>query len=534
MSDEKLPGAVHPAGPLVTSGPDYVTVDTFGGKVRVTWDDEAPMTPVGQVAFFIDFLKTAGLYLPWVQDCPLHRTSPNASDVPDVLGTAFLSVLAGNWRYAHAAALRCDRVTPGLLGMSKAVSEDTVRRAFLKADPEACAAWQWQHLRRTYEPLLYEPYVLDLDVTVKPLYGRQEGATVGYNPTKPGRPSHVLHTYFIANLRLVLDVEVHAGHETAACYTRPGFWRYLDGLDRAAWPRFLRGDVAFGNDGMMSEAESRGLAYLFKLRMSRNAQELVRLVSAPGTVWADAGQGWEGVASRLSLQGWSRERRVVVLRRRLGQPRRRARKNAKGGTPFLPFFAVVPEAEHYEYAILVTSLPDPIFTLAQHYRDRGDAENNFDELKNQWGWGGFVTQDLKRTQIMARITAQTYNWWTIFVRLAVPDKHLEGITSRPLLLHSIGRQTQHGHQTTLHLTAMHADRGLAKAILVKIGTFFNLIRAYAEQLSRQQAWLHILSLAFRWFLRGRPLSGPPSAAAGRQIMGALPLLPLQTSINCGF
>jgi hypothetical protein len=24
------------------------------------------------------------------------------------------------------------------------------------------------------------------------------------------------------------------------------------------------------------------------------------------------------------------------------------------------------------------------------------AENNFDELKNQWGWGGFTTHDLKR------------------------------------------------------------------------------------------------------------------------------------------
>jgi hypothetical protein len=28
---------------------------------------------------------------------------------------------------------------------------------------------------------------------VKPLYGRQEGAVVGYNPHKPGRPSHTYH-----------------------------------------------------------------------------------------------------------------------------------------------------------------------------------------------------------------------------------------------------------------------------------------------------------------------------------------------------
>jgi hypothetical protein len=534
MSENKLPDSVHPAGPLVTSGPEYVTVDTFGGKVRVTWDDEAPMTPVGQVVFFIDFLKTAGLYLPWVEGCPLHRTSPNAAEVPDVLGTQFLTILAGNWRYAHAAALRCDRVTPGLLNLRRTVSEDTIRRAFLNADSDACVKWQREHLRRTYEPLLYEPYILDLDMTVKPLYGRQEGAKVGYNPSKPGRPSHVLHTYFIANLRLVLDVEVHPGNETAACYTRPGLWRFLDGLPRDAWPRFLRGDVAFGNEDMMVAAEARSLAYVFKLRMSRNVKELVRLVSVPQTPWAEAGQGWEGVESRLSLQGWSRERRVVVLRRRLGQPRRRPGKNTKGGTAFLPFFDVVPEAEHYQYAILITSLTDPILALAQHYRDRGDAENNFDELKNQWAWGGFVTQDLKRTQIMARITAQIYNWWTIFVRLAVPDKHLEGTTSRPMLLHSIGRQTQHGHQTTLHLTAMHANRNRTKAILAKIGTFFNLIRAYAEQLPGPQAWLHILSLAFRWFLRGRVLRGSPSPTTERQIMGSLPLLPMKINPNCGF
>ena len=30
----------------------------------------------------------------------------------------------------------------------------------------------------------------------------------GYNPKKPGRPSHTYHTFSIANLRLILDVEV--------------------------------------------------------------------------------------------------------------------------------------------------------------------------------------------------------------------------------------------------------------------------------------------------------------------------------------
>jgi len=35
-------------------------------------------------------------------------------------------------------------------------------------------------------------------------------------------------------------------------------------------------------------------------------------------------------------------------------------------------------------------------TLAPMYRARGDAENPFDELKNQWGWGGFTLKTAVR------------------------------------------------------------------------------------------------------------------------------------------
>ena len=49
-------------------------------------------------------------------------------------------------------------------------------------------------------------------------------------------------------------------------------------------------------------------------------------------------------------------------------------------------------AKRYEYAVLVTDLTYDVPALAQLYRDRADSENTFDELKNQWGWGGDPTQ----------------------------------------------------------------------------------------------------------------------------------------------
>jgi len=63
----------------------------------------------------------------------------------------------------------------------------------------------------------------------------------------------------------------------------------------------------------------------------------------------------------------------------------------------------------WEYAVLVTDVEVPIEAVAQLYRDRADAENAFDELKNQWGLGGFTTQDINRCQTMARACALVYN-----------------------------------------------------------------------------------------------------------------------------
>ena len=131
-----LPVAAHPEGeslcPLEITYP--LALDTPGKRYHVEWDPAAPVTPMGQLVFFSQFLATGGLFAPWVADCPLHYRSANAPKVVDVLGTLALGVLAGQWRYAHLTALRADRVNPASLGMSKVCSEDSARRAFAEAD----------------------------------------------------------------------------------------------------------------------------------------------------------------------------------------------------------------------------------------------------------------------------------------------------------------------------------------------------------------------------------------------------------------
>lgn len=487
-----------------------VPVDTYGGRVHVEWDTQAAVTGMGQLPFFIDFLKTADLFEPWVDDCPLTYTSPNAPLKINVLGTLMLSSLSGHRRYAHITTMRCDSVNPHLLGMTKVVSEDSARKAFQGAEEEACAEWLQKHLMRCYEPLLYEPWILDVDGTIKTLYGHQQGAVVGYNPHKPGRPSHVYHTYFAANIRLVLDVEVQPGNQTAAYYAQPGLWAFIDRLPRQAWPEFVRGDCDWGNERVMHEAERRRMPYLFKLRKSATVKALLEEAMYRDD-WRGCGQGWQGVETHLRLTSWTRSRRIIVLRREIkGEIAGVSEKGKRIGCEQLEwaFVDTLEPARKYEYAVLVTSLEDEILTLAQHYRDRADAENNFDEMKNQWGWGGYTTQDLGRCQIMARINALVYNWWSLFVRLAIPTRHAEAITSRPLLLSAVAKETHHGGQTTLTITSMHGKFRAVQGILTSLAAFLGKVRATTEQLSWERRWWLILSRIFQWFLKGKPLRWP--------------------------
>jgi hypothetical protein len=193
-----------------------------------------------------------------------------------VLGTILLSVLSGHWRYAHINALRGDGINPELLGMTRVASEDSVRRGIKGMDEAESGQWLKRHLQASYEPLLVEPWVLDVDTTVKPLYGHQWDAVVGYNPNKPGRPSHAYHSYFIAQIRVVLDMEVQAGNQTASSFAQPELWAFGDGLAERNRPIFIRGDCHWGTEKAMLGAEERGIGYLFKLKQSANVEEVDR------------------------------------------------------------------------------------------------------------------------------------------------------------------------------------------------------------------------------------------------------------------
>ena len=131
-------------------------------------------------------------------------------------------------------------VNPPLLEMGKDCGDDSVRRALKSLDQEKAEVWLKQHLTVPLHSVMQDSWILDMDTTIKPIYGKQEGAEVGYNPHKRGRPSHCYHSYLIANLRLVLGVDVTLGIESNRPYSLPGLLKILDDPPPAMRPILVR------------------------------------------------------------------------------------------------------------------------------------------------------------------------------------------------------------------------------------------------------------------------------------------------------
>jgi hypothetical protein len=202
MVQDLVRKGAHPTGeqPKIENRfPEGVTIDTYAGTVHVKFLESEAVTPFGQLSFFFDCLKTGEVFDRFVADCPVRYESNNAPTNRRVLGTLLVAMLGGATRYAHIARLHSDGVLPEHLGMTKPVGSDSVRR-FLKViaeEKDEGEDWMLKHLFASIDPLLTaNGWILDVDTTIKPLYGHQEGAEIGYNPRKPAPPEPLLSHLF--------------------------------------------------------------------------------------------------------------------------------------------------------------------------------------------------------------------------------------------------------------------------------------------------------------------------------------------------
>ena len=425
---------LHPAGE------GEFTFPTAGGKVRLSVTNDA-LTPFGGLVPWAAYTEHIGIVKKLAEDCPVNRTSPNAAPVYDVLQSFILTALADGRRFSHIERMREDPTIPEIFGMEAVVGSDTVRRFFKSVDPALGAEW----IARNAKPLwraLPETVILDWDSTVQPKYGHQEGAAVGYNPSKPGRKSFHPLLAVVARTRMCPSYHFRSGDTV----TLTGWRQAMEDAQRWLGERKVtlnRGDIGLGNEAVMSwhEQAADRPKFLFKLKLTSNVRKAISEV--PEQAWQGPGHFgcWQMAESSVQLTGWTRARRIVIAR------------TLQGKIPGEVCGEFWDRSKH-EFAVYVTSLPTDIngWQVQDLYRQRADVENVFDELKNQWGLSGFCAKSRATTELAARLTLLVYNLWVLFVRFIVPQKHTEAKKGRRWFLLIAARLVESGRQKEIQVS----------------------------------------------------------------------------------
>jgi hypothetical protein len=469
---------VHPAG----EDDGGCKLDTLGGVVTVERTDEA-LTPYGGLAAWSAFLGRMGTLERLAERCPVERTSPNAAPVREVLHSFSVTALIEGRRFRHVGWVQDDAGVAAVLGLERVRGEDALRRLVKGLSAAEARTWLATAETELYRALP-ERFIGDWDSTVNTRYGQQEGAEVGYNPFKRGRPSHHPLVCVAAGTRLCLHMRWRAGKAVSAT----GWQEAMDQLWQQAEIRsrlwLNRGDMGFGQEAICAWHEVEGPArpkYLFKLRLTRNVRRAIAKIRPEA--WRGCPTlGTEQVAeTSLQLEGWSRPRRVVIAR---------TLKPVNAG-PQEEFWST-PEDEASAYVTNLSGEEASAEQVVLLQRKRGDAENVFDEVKNQWGFRGFCSQRGVVTEVAARLVWLTYNLWTLFVRLMglEPGQHTEAVRSRRQFLVLAAQMSCSGRQRRWKLAVTPRWWRELKGCYERLCRWLS---ATAPQLENQRQFLRLLA-----------------------------------------
>lgn len=340
----------------------------------------------------------------------LPRRGSNRSYMPlEVVESFVVGGILGTSRLNHIEMIRHDEVIRRTMGWTSVPSPSTLSRFLAKMDPGHVAAFRVEVFNRWFARLAMPKATLDVDSTVIQRYGSQERATKGYNPTKPGRPSHHPLIAFLSEPDMVANLRLRPGSAhsaTDAC----DFIRESIDLVGAERIGLVSADKGFYSRTILEMILEKGVDFVIAARMTTRLQHEILTVKS----WRKD-KGMAGVSyGELAYQptGWPRGYRFVIERRDVD------RCEDTGGMLFAPDDLGMT----YSYRAYVTSLRIPAEMVVDIYRKRGSAENQIKQLKNDFGLSGYGLQKATACEMMMVLTAMAYNVVSLCIYLACDNR----------------------------------------------------------------------------------------------------------------
>ena len=370
----------------------YKTTSLLGSEqIGITFTDKA-VTPWGGLTLFSGLARQIGLEQALRAALPFQLTSPNATDPVDIVLAFMAGVLVGSRRLAHIERLRWDHGVRKILGLKRFVSDTTLARFFRRFTAGKVTEVFESLLRWQLGLIALNEEILDLDSSIMERYGKQEGAYLGYNPKKHRRPSHHPLIATLGSRPWVVHAWLRSGNTTSARGAEQFLEEALALLPSTIAIRYLRADSGFGIESFLSRVEEKSLIYTVVARFTRGLKNL----TAGVTDWRELESGIEVSEVMFQAHGWTRARRVVLIRQRA-----KDRDFVRGRELF--------DDPAYLYQAILTNRTDAPEEVWRFYRGHAEIETKIRELKWDYGIDGFSQKKFFATEAAFRFVCITYN-----------------------------------------------------------------------------------------------------------------------------
>ena len=332
----------------------------------------------------------------------------------DLILSAITGITVGVDRLYHLNAIRNDPGLTKALGLDQLPEETNLRRQLTKSSSKEVEKMRQvlsTNLCRANQADKVVEIGLDMDLTVATVYGKQEGAEVGYNPTKRGRPSYSIKACFIANNGDCVNLRLDGGKSHSKTGFKEFFKNSLSLLPPNYKVSFLRLDKGFFGEDTFEYLEKQDKRYV---AAAKNTKPLRKIASSiPDDKWEEIEKNSLYLTEiEYAYGSWEKKRRMIIKKSILPNPDYEKDERDIFGNPVESPFRI-------EYSFYVTNISDKeldALSCYRFYNNRATVENRIKEQKLGFNLDKLPVHNKGGNEVYILLVALTYNILNWFKR----------------------------------------------------------------------------------------------------------------------
>ena len=345
----------------------------------------------------------------------IWRAAPAWSehDPVEVIQLLLFVLIVGIQRIHKSDKLQYDGFFLALLELEKLPDQSSLRRFLQRLSPAAIRQLARLHdqLRSLVFALPHPRTTLEfhLDSIVLTLYGKQQGARVGYNPKAKGRPSYHPILCFEGHGQEFWHGSLRPGDAGSNTGARHFVRRCLDKVPPSiphSRIRFLA-DAGFFSGALIEDLDQWGCGYTIVCRSFEHYKQLAEQAG-----FHDFKMGWGAAEFEHRPQKWSQPHRFIAIRRPLPVDPDQAAQ--------LTLF----KDKRYSYSVLVSNLGLTPWRTWTDYVGRANIERSFRELLNDLALNKIPTQSWTANVAFLQLLLLAYDLVHWFKRLCLPKAEI--------------------------------------------------------------------------------------------------------------